>query len=61
MIKLLASHRINITRTILPGILFLIASCTNSMKEINEVTGKARVGEDRGKDVTILYSNTVVL
>ncbi len=56
MIKLLASHRINITRTILPGILFLIASCTNSMKEINEVTGKARVGEDRGKDVTILYS-----
>src|ERR1043166_4190950 len=31
-------------------------SCTNSMKEINEVTGRARVGEDHGEDVTILYS-----
>jgi LPS export ABC transporter protein LptC len=26
------------------------------MKEINEITGKARVGEDYGEDVTILYS-----
>jgi LPS export ABC transporter protein LptC len=26
------------------------------MKEINEVTGKTKVGEDRGKDVTIYYS-----
>jgi LPS export ABC transporter protein LptC len=31
-------------------------SCTNSMKEINELTGKAKVGEDYGEDVTILYS-----
>src|ERR1043165_9957270 len=33
-----------------------LSSCTNSMKEINEVTGRARVGEDHGEDVTILYS-----
>lgn len=26
------------------------------MKEINELTGTARVGEDHGEDVTILYS-----
>lgn len=26
------------------------------MKEINELTGKAKVGEDYGEDVTILYS-----
>lgn len=31
-------------------------SCTNSINEINEVTGRARVGEDHGQDVTILYS-----
>ena len=31
-------------------------SCTNSMNEINEVTNRARVGEDHGEDVTILYS-----
>lgn len=31
-------------------------SCTNSMKEINEITDRARVGEDHGRDVTILYS-----
>jgi LPS export ABC transporter protein LptC len=35
---------------------FAFSSCTNSMKEINEVTGRARVGEDHGEDVTILYS-----
>ncbi len=35
---------------------FACSSCTNSMKEINEVTGRARVGEDHGEDVTILYS-----
>ena len=42
----------------LPGILFLLAfaSCTNSMKDINEAMDKARPGEDRGVDVTILYS-----
>jgi len=44
------------TRVIAPGILFSLASCTNSIKEINEVLGRAKVGEDRGKDVTILYS-----
>jgi len=26
------------------------------MNEINELTGRAKVGEDRGEDVTILYS-----
>jgi len=44
------------TRVIAPGILFSLASCTNSIKEINDVVGRAKVGEDRGKDVTILYS-----
>jgi LPS export ABC transporter protein LptC len=34
----------------------LLASCNNSMKEINELTNRAKVGEDRGEDVTILYS-----
>ena len=45
-----------LTRTIFPGILFSLASCTNSMKEINEAMDKTNMGEDRGKDVTILYS-----
>jgi LPS export ABC transporter protein LptC len=42
----------------LPGILFALrmASCTNTMTEINEATGKVKAGEDRGRDVTILYS-----
>jgi LPS export ABC transporter protein LptC len=35
---------------------FAFPSCTNSIQEINEVTGKARPGEDHGQDVTILYS-----
>ncbi len=35
---------------------FAFCACTNSMKEIDEVTGRARVGEDHGQDVTILYS-----
>ncbi len=46
------------TRVKTPGILFvmLFSSCTNSMQEINEAMSKAKVGEDRAKDVTILYS-----
>lgn len=36
--------------------LVVLSSCTNSMKEINEVTGKAQPQQDVGKDVTILYS-----
>ena len=53
------AYRFFLTRAIVPGILFwlmLASSCTNSMNEINEAMGKAKVGEDRGKDVTILYS-----
>jgi len=58
MIKHRLLHLKTFTRIILPGILFActISSCTNSIKEINEVTGKAKVGEDQGKDVTIYYS-----
>ena len=56
MIKRLSVLRTIFTRTIFPGILFALASCTNSMKEINEVMSKAKVGEDRATDVTILYS-----
>ncbi|MEO6831403.1 MAG: LPS export ABC transporter periplasmic protein LptC [Chitinophagaceae bacterium] len=46
------------TRTILPGFFFLLlmASCSNSKQEIDEVMSKASLGEERGKDVTILYS-----
>src|SRR5436305_211960 len=33
-----------------------ILSCTNSMKEINDVTGKTQPQQDVGKNVTILYS-----
>jgi LPS export ABC transporter protein LptC len=46
------------TRRIAPGILLALpfAACTNSMKEINDLTGQGKAGEDRGKDVTILYS-----
>ncbi|MBS1615331.1 MAG: LPS export ABC transporter periplasmic protein LptC [Bacteroidetes bacterium] len=32
------------------------SSCNNSMKEINEVTQRDKLGEDKGRDVTILYS-----
>ena len=38
-------------------VLLLLASCTNSMKEINDVTGKAHPQQDFGRDVTILYSH----
>lgn len=34
----------------------LLSACNNSMTEINELTNRAKVGEDRGQDVTILYS-----
>lgn len=41
----------------IPGLLFVLlsGSCSNSMKEIDEAYS-SRVGQDRGKDVTILYS-----
>lgn len=35
---------------------FVLASCNNSMEEINDLTSRARVGQDKGEDVTILYS-----
>ena len=46
------------TRVIAPGILLSLpfAGCTNSMKEINELTGNTKAGEERAKDVTVLYS-----
>jgi LPS export ABC transporter protein LptC len=45
-------------RIIVPGLLFmsLISSCSNSMKEIDELTKGAKMGQDRGRDVTIMYS-----
>ena len=45
-------------RIIVPGLLFvmLFSSCSNSMKEINELTEGAKMGQDRGHDVTIMYS-----
>lgn len=44
-------------RILVPGLLFVLGcpSCSNSMKEINEIT-EGRIGQDRGKDVTIMYS-----
>lgn len=41
------------------GLLFgalLCASCSNSMNEINELMNKNQMQEDRGKDVTVIYS-----
>jgi LPS export ABC transporter protein LptC len=35
----------------------LVASCSNSMKEINELVSQSQAQEDRGKDVTVLYSD----
>lgn len=35
----------------------LAGGCSNSMKEINELVSKSQAQEDRGKDVTILYSD----
>ncbi len=45
-------------RSLAPACLLLlsVAACTNSINEINAVTGRERVGEDHGSDVTILYS-----
>lgn len=46
-----------IARLLLPGILlFVLPSCHNSAKEINEVVNKATMQEDKGYGVTILYS-----
>lgn len=41
----------------IPGLLFMLlsASCSNSMKEIDEAYA-SRAGQDRATDVTILYS-----
>jgi LPS export ABC transporter protein LptC len=46
------------TRSIAPGILFLLlgTGCRNSMTEINDLTNRTKAGIDQGKDVTILYS-----
>lgn len=44
---------------ILGGLLFLAiatSSCTNSMKEVNELISPTKAQEDRGIDVTVLYS-----
>lgn len=43
---------------VLGGVLSALctSSCNNSMKEINEVMQRDKLGEDKGKDVTILYS-----
>jgi len=58
MIKPKFQQLIRYTRSLAPGILFLLSasSCRNSMSEINAATSRTRAGEDRGKDVTILYS-----
>ena len=53
-ILLVKRQRLHFFYFIVP--LILISSCTNSMKEIDAVTGKAQTQEDVGKDVTILYS-----
>ncbi len=48
-----------VTRSIFPGILFfivLLASCKNNTKEINELTGKYTIQEDKAEDVIIIYS-----
>ena len=60
MIKRLIQDKIFFTRIVIPGILFAISleACTNSIREINEAMSKAKVGEDRGRDVTILYSKS---
>lgn len=39
------------------GLFLLLASCSNSMKEINELVSKTQAQEDHGKDVTVLYSD----
>jgi len=39
------------------GLLFLaLPSCSNSMKEVNELISPGKAQEDRGIDVTVLYS-----
>ncbi|MBS1688684.1 MAG: LPS export ABC transporter periplasmic protein LptC [Bacteroidetes bacterium] len=60
MIKniLMIQHN-KITRSIFPGILFLLicsSSCKNDPKTILSLTSKSQMQEDRAEDVTILYS-----
>jgi LPS export ABC transporter protein LptC len=58
MINRASRQYLSCTRGIASGILLSLslAACTNSIKEINDLTGKGNAGEDHGKDVTILYS-----
>ena len=48
------------TLNLFQGLLFCslatITSCSNSMKDINELVNKSQAQEDVGKDVTVLYS-----
>lgn len=45
-------------RIILPGFCFLLllAACTNSNKEIEDAMSKTNLGDEKGEEVTILYS-----
>lgn len=50
-------HFIHYTRIVfIPGILLLLSSCSNDMKEIDALTGKRNPKEDIAYNTTIIYS-----
>ncbi len=47
----------SITRTLLPGVLFLlVVSCKNDPEQIRALTGQGNKQQDRAEDVTVIYS-----
>lgn len=58
MISRSGHKSLTITRSLLPGFLFLALSfsCRNSSKEIDAVVSKSTLQEDKAEDVIIIYS-----